>query len=86
MFYPTVQETIVIDPLLSKNFSGHVEKPPPCNGRFKNLERNPNFFILLRGFGSAMSSFFAVMRGSLFTFYSSVLGVVKCCNSCIRVE
>ena len=60
-----MQETIVIDPLLTKYFSGHVENPPPCNERFKNLHRNPIFFILLRGFGSALSGFYAAMRGSL---------------------
>ena len=35
---------------LIKNFSGHVEKPPLGNSRFKNLKCNPNFSFFHEGF------------------------------------
>ena len=69
------------DPLWTEYFGGHVEQPPPCNGCFKKLPRNPNLFILCWGFGFALSGFSAAMRARLFLFLSSIACVVKCCNS-----
>ena len=65
MFYPTVQETLVIDPLLSKNFSGMWRSLHRAMNDLKTYNVTIIFFILLRGFGSALSGFFAAMRGSL---------------------
>ena len=61
MFIWQCKFPIWIDPLLNKNFDGHVDVSPPCIGRFKNLQRNPIFFILLRGFDSVLLGF---LRGN----------------------
>ena len=80
------RRTIVIDPLLSKNFTGTWRSLHRAMDDLKtyNVTLTSSFFFEGLALHCLVSS--RPWEAHLFMFYSSILGVVKCCNSCIRVE